>query len=131
MPSLHASNAATAAENHRVWFGDPDGVAYRPGPHCDWETLPYAVCHGETIGWVRKGNNPQVTAKIIKRSVFVDREQLPAGLKLNAQLRIGTDCAALYTVTDITTRVDRVQLHLQRAEVSEITRPGYRGPVGG
>lgn len=131
MPSIHATNAAAAAANHRLWFGDPDGISYRAGPNCSWVVIAGAVAHGETIGWQRRGTNPQYLVKVIRRSVFVDRDALPEGLKLNAHIRIGGDCGAEYTVQEMTTRVDRVELHLQRGDVGEITRPGYRGPVGG
>jgi hypothetical protein len=129
--SRHSVNAAAALENHRVWFGDAAGVEYRAGPRCDWAIIPYAVPHGETIGWERRGTNPQTTHKIIKRVVFVDLENLPAGLKLNAQIRIGGECGPAYTVVDMVTKLERVALHLKRSDVAEITRPGYRGPIGG
>lgn len=129
--SRYSVNAAAAVANHRFWFGDPAGVEYRAGPRCDWVTVPYAVAHGETIGWERSGSNPQLAKKIIKRIVYVERDVLPEGLKLNAQLRIGGECGPVYTVTDMVTRLERVALHIRRAELAELTRPNYRATMGG
>ena len=131
MASRHSANASAAVANHRHWFGDPAGVEYRAGPRCDWAVIPFAVPHGESIGWERRGTNPQTTHRVVKRVVYVDRDTLPEGLKLNAQMRIGGDCGPIYTVCDIVTRVERVALHLRRSDIAELTRPNYRGPVGG
>lgn len=129
--SRYSVNAAAAVANHRDYFGDPTGVEYRAGPRCDWAVIPFAVVHGETIGWERVGNNPQTTRRIVKRVVYVDASSLPEGLKLNAQMRIGGACGPVYTVVDMTTRTGRVALHLKRFDVAEVARPNYRGPMGG
>lgn len=131
MASRHSANASAAVANHRDWFGDATGVEYRAGPRCDWAVIPNAVAHGETIGWERRGNNPQTTHKVVKRVVYVDVASLPEGLKMHAQIRIGGACGPVYTVCDMATKLERVALHLKRSDVAEVTRPNYRGPVGG
>jgi hypothetical protein len=125
MASRHAANAAVAAQNHADWFGEPTGVEYRATANCTWATLPYAVLHGETIGWVRKGN-PQVSSKVVRRNIHV-----PVGtaIKLHGNVRIGGDCGPQYTIVDVLAKSARVQVTLQRMEVAEVTRPNYRGPL--
>jgi hypothetical protein len=125
MPSRHAANAAVAAANHAQWFGDPTAAEYREGPNCAWTTLAYAVIHGETIGWVRKGT-PQISSKVVRCNIHV-----PVGtaVRLHGHVRIGGDCGAQYTIVDILAKSARVQLTLQRADLAEVTRPNYRGPV--
>lgn len=120
--SLHTNNAAVAIANHRVYFGEATGIEYRASKECPWATLEGAVLHGEFVANVRKGNT---FAKVTKRHLFCDASQVSK--RINAQVRVGGDCGDVYTVTDITTRsAARYQLHLQRADIVEYTRPGYR-----
>lgn len=120
----HQTNAQTASENHAIWFGS-DNVRYRPNANCAWVALPGAVVHGEIERWIRKGN-PQTTAKVIERVVFVEGFEVP----LNSQLQTG-DCKHTYTVVESKQKGQRYGLTCQRSSVQEITRPGYRREMGG
>lgn len=120
--SQFSINTAAAAAAHRDYFGNATGVSWRANSNCQWASLPGAVVHGEQIRWVRKGN-PQVSARVVQRVVYIDTTA--AAVQLNAHLRID-DCADVYTVVESLVRGGRIALTLQRAEVSEITRPNYR-----
>jgi hypothetical protein len=120
----HQANAQTAAENHAICFGS-NTVRYRANANCAWVNLPGAVVHGEFERWIRKGN-PQTTAKVIERMVFVEG----AEIALNSQLQTG-DCTHTYTVTESKQKGTRYGLTCQRSSVQEITRPGYRRELGG
>jgi hypothetical protein len=120
--SQFSINTAAAAAAHRDYFGNPSGVSWRANANCEWETLAGAVVHGEQIRWVKKGN-PQVSARVVQRVVYIDTAA--AAVNLNAHIKVD-DCNHIYTVVETLVRGYRIALTLQRAEVSEITRPNYR-----
>ena len=126
--SRHAANAAVAAQNHAVWFGEPsngtNAVQYRTNPNCDWIAIDGAVVHGEETKWVRKGN-PQVAQQVIQRWVYSAVE-----VPLNSALQIG-GCEYQYTVVATLRRGGRFGLTCQRSTTQEITRPNYRREIGG
>jgi hypothetical protein len=122
MGSIYADNAAAAVAAHADYFGE--SVEYRQGPTCDWSTITNCVLHGEEIRHQRRGEK---WAKVIRRNAFCSAAAVSG--KINAQLRVGGQWGDVYTVTDVTFRGTRAQLHLARAEVVEVTRPGYR--IGG
>lgn len=120
--SRHSENAAIARQNHKYIFGEATGIEYRETANCDWVAIVDGVLHSEFIANVRKGST---FAKVTKRNLFCDASQVSK--RINAQVRIGGEWGPTYIVVDITTRgTDRYQLHLQRSEIVEVTRPGYR-----
>lgn len=126
--SRHATNAAVAAANHAIWFGEStdstNAVQYRTGPNCEWIAIDNAVVHGEETKWVRKGN-PQVAQQVIQRWVYS-----AVDVPLNSALQIG-GCEHQYTVVATLRRGGRFGLTCQRANTHEITRPNYRREMGG
>jgi hypothetical protein len=124
MVSRHSANAATAAINHQIWFGE-DGVRWRATPTCAWQEIPNAVVHGEITRYVTRGN-PAVRSKAIQRTVFVEGLQVPT----LAQIQVG-GCKHTYTVVETHAKGTRLGLTCQRENVAEITRPDYRNRPGG
>jgi hypothetical protein len=123
--SLHRINAEIAANQHREVFGsragDPDQVEYRESSSCNWRLLDYAVVHGEFISTLREGRE---TRRSVRRSVFVDAKAVPS--RLNAHVRIGGECGQVYNVTEVTSAGTRLQLHLTRHQIMEVSRPDLR-----
>jgi hypothetical protein len=123
--SLHSQNVDAALANHRVYFGEssnsPDKVEYRENSNVPWRLVDMAVVHGEFIARVRKGMQE---SKEVRRHIFCDENQITD--RLNCHIRVGGPGGTIYSITEITRKGKRMQLHLVRYGAIETTRPDYR-----
>jgi hypothetical protein len=126
--SLHSQNVDAALANHRVYFGESsdsaDKVEYRENANVPWRLVNLAVVHGEFIARVQKGMQ---TSKEVRRHVFCDANQITD--RLNCHIRVGGPSGTIYSITEITRKGSRMQLHLVRYGAIETTRPDYRQEI--